>query len=508
VRRLATVVVAALAVAAPAVAAPRVEVVLVPKLDLSRYAVQGAVGLLVPGSGSTVTGAGALAALERGRVRSSLLGGRPHGQVLVRPSRRAGDVTFYVSLPGPGRHANVRRYPVAVVGRGYRGLLTSSNTRIDGLLSVADIAPSIVALRDGRTPAIRSRSSADAVGRLHALDRRLARAHDSRSAANVVLVVLVAGFSALALLLRSALLARAALLAAPTVLLVALALSATDVSRPGPAVTALAALSLVLSLGAASICGERRAFAAALLLVFPLELIVLWAWPEVGSLAVIGPHPDGGGRFYGVTNQVETLLLVPALLPAALLDRRCLAPVALLAVLVVGAAATGADGAGGIVLVAGFLTLGVRIAGLRLTVPRLAAIAAGAVAAAVGFVGLDAALGGSSHVTRAVRGGPVHLVGLFLHRLHVSAAGVVASVGAGTLFAVGLAVLVVLATRRPRPAPLDALLVALGVSLLVNDTPTDVVFYGAFAGLALWIWARIGDVEAGLRPAGEPGGPS
>ena len=47
-------------------------------------------------------------------------------------------------------------------------------------------------------------------------------------------------------------------------------------------------------------------------------LVVLVRWPEVNALAAIGPHPDGGGRFYGVTNEVETLLLAPSLAAAAL----------------------------------------------------------------------------------------------------------------------------------------------------------------------------------------------
>ena len=34
-----------------------------------------------------------------------------------------------------------------------------------------------------------------------------------------------------------------------------------------------------------------------------LYLIVLAAWPEVNALAIVGPHPDGGGRFYGITNR-------------------------------------------------------------------------------------------------------------------------------------------------------------------------------------------------------------
>src|SRR3954462_12946403 len=51
--------------------------------------------------------------------------------------------------------------------------------------------------------------------------------------------------------------------------------------------------------------------------------------PTWNALAVIGPHPDGGGRFYGVTNQVETLLLAPALVLGALAGTRLLPAFAL-----------------------------------------------------------------------------------------------------------------------------------------------------------------------------------
>ena len=58
------------------------------------------------------------------------------------------------------------------------------------------------------------------------------------------------------------------------------------------------------------------------------------------------------------------------------------------------------------------------------------------------------------------------------------------------LFALGIAGLVVLALQRPRSALLDAYLVALAVSLLVNDTPVDVAGYGGLAALGLWLFAR------------------
>ena len=57
----------------------------------------------------------------------------------------------------------------------------------------------------------------------------------------------------------------------------------------------------------------------------------LWQWPEVNSFAAIGPHPYGGGRFYGLTNQTATLLLPPMLVAGALAGIPGLAGLALTA---------------------------------------------------------------------------------------------------------------------------------------------------------------------------------
>ena len=56
------------------------------------------------------------------------------------------------------------------------------------------------------------------------------------------------------------------------------------------------------------------------------------------------------------------------------------------------------------------------------------------------------------------------------------------------LFAVSVAGLLWLALRKPRLPVLDALLAALAVSLLVNDTPTDIAGLGALSALVLWAW--------------------
>ena len=79
---------------------------------------------------------------------------RQDREPLIEIAARARPLTIYVALPPPGRHHNVTRYPVAVVGGGYRGILDSPSTRLPGLVSIADIAPTAVALEQGTKPVL------------------------------------------------------------------------------------------------------------------------------------------------------------------------------------------------------------------------------------------------------------------------------------------------------------------------------------------------------------------
>ena len=169
----------------------------------------GALGLLVPGHGVTVTRAGALAELAQQRP--------PAG------------TEVYVALPPPGRSHNVRRYPIAVVGPGFAGLLTSSATRIPGLRLDQRPRPPLVAAR----LATRARPCAR-------LDRRLAQAHDARNGAILVVMFSALVLAGLALLLRSAWLARAGVLSIPAALSAALLIAALGGARPAYTLTALA----------------------------------------------------------------------------------------------------------------------------------------------------------------------------------------------------------------------------------------------------------------------------
>ncbi|HVM69651.1 MAG TPA: hypothetical protein VM204_07440, partial [Gaiellaceae bacterium] len=144
--RLVALAVSLLGITAGAAQATGLPVVVVPGLtlaDLPRLEERGAVGLLVPGAGPETNRAVALASLERGAVRNSLRGGAPGGPRLVeaRTGPLAAAPGIYLGLPEGGAQPNDRRYPVVVVGEGWSGVLASSTTRIDGLVSVADLAP-------------------------------------------------------------------------------------------------------------------------------------------------------------------------------------------------------------------------------------------------------------------------------------------------------------------------------------------------------------------------------
>ena len=442
----------------------------------------GAAGLYVPGAGGTVSRAVAIAALRRGAVPSDL--GRAHGKILV-------DLAFgvpvqplhpavYVSLPPPGEHSNTKRYDVLIVGAGYRGILTSDSTRIRGIVSIADLAPTAVALQEGRSAPIRAEPDRDAPEDLRRLDTRLARVHHDRGWAFATVVLTIIALTLFA--------PRAAAVGGAAAFTASLLLSWAGATRFGLVIPALAAMTIALAVAGSFrrsiVPGVVAAFLGALTIVLAVD-------PELNSLAVLGARPDGGGRFYGIGNQVETLLLPPVLVAAAIGGLRWLVPLAGLALVAIGWSKTGADGGGVLVFATALGVLALRLRGLAITPRRLALVAVAVLVVALAFVGLDAALGGSSHVTRAVGSGPDSLVGGLGHRLHLSWAAVTDRWFHGVIFLSCLAALVLMGTIRPRRATVDALLAGVAVSLLVNDTPVDVIGLGALGCWALLRWESV-----------------
>ena len=370
------------------------------------------------------------------------------------------------------------------MGGGFHGILDSPSTRLPGLVSIADVAPTAVDLEQGRKPVLGFRRGNAAS--LRELDVKLTRAHDSRGAATAGLAALLVCLTAAALATRSRRVGRTALLAAPGAISIALLLSAAGVRSP-------LAVGLAVAVGgaaAAFAAGRREAlFAPAVALFLTGFLVVLAVFPETNALAAIGPHPDGGVRFFGVTNQVETLLLAPVLAAAAT-SRRWLAIAGLLALVTLGWSRAGADGGGVVVLLAGLAALSVQEGLRRLSVARVALAGAAVAGLALLLVAVDAVLGGSSHVTTAVGDGPSGLADDLGRRLDVTWAGATASWHAALLCVLGLAALAAIAVRGARHRATTAFLVALAVSLVVNDSPVDELAWGALGGAALLAWER------------------
>jgi mono/diheme cytochrome c family protein len=260
---------------------------------------------------------------------------------------------------------------------------------------------------------------------------------------------------------------------APRVLLLALAANLWLAGWWAVALVGLAALLLPIGPACAAVL-------AAYLLALGLD-------PESVALSPFGPSQ--AGRFYGVSNLLETMLLVPAILGAARLGRAGVALGALALVTVAGSR-FGADGGGLLVLLAAYATLLLRTTGARLGTARLVLAGAGVVVLGALLVGGDAALGGSSHVTHAVGAGPGTVFGDVADRLEISVRRTFQGIGPAFAALASLAVLVYVATRRPRGSLTDALLVGLLVSLLVNDTPGDVLGMGAVGAFVLWRYER------------------
>lgn len=476
--------------------ATRFQVVVIPGLsvqELAQLERLGAVGLLVPGAGPETSAALAHAALVRGEVRNSLRDGTPEGPPLISIETSAefrasatDSPAIVLALPEGGEQPNDRRYPIAVIGDGFHGLLVSDSTRIPGLVSIADVAPTVLGHDDGLT----SQAAEEPAQQLLDLDRRIDENNDARLPATLLAAALIA--------ILAFVWPRAALLGFGTGLAANLVLGVAGVSRPW---VVLFVVGVAIAVGApllAAVLRSRLAVGIALATVLAAFLVVLGVDGPSVALSPFGPTQNA--RFYGISNLLETLFLVPAFAGAALLARRFgpagFGVVALIAFVLVAGSRFGADGGGAIVLAAGFAVLAVLLANAR---PRAFALAA---AAALGLVvllvALDAATGGSSHVTRALEGGPGSLVSDLADRIALSGARLAANPLVAVIVSLGVAAIAFLAVRTLRSdvpvsdcaVPL-ALAAAVAVSLVVNDSPNDVVLGGLVGYLA---------VERGMLP--------
>jgi hypothetical protein len=479
-----------------AAAAQRFAVVVVPGLeldDLEPLSRRGAIGLLVPAAGPRTSEEAAAAALERGRVRNSLRGGLAEGPALITFERRerppVAGPAIVLGLPRGGDQPNDRRYPIAVLGADYGGLLQSSSTRIPGIVSIIDVAPTALGMQDG----LESRPADDAVPRLRELDARIDENNSTRALVSLVVwlsICVVAVFSP-----------RAAVLAFATALTASLALGVAGISTRW-AVVAVLALA-VLCLAPLLAFAARSPEAVAVVCVAAIAGY-LAAFAVDGRWIALSPlGPTQNARFYGLSNLLETFLLVPAFVGAAVLARRrsgLFAAVAVLALVTVAGSRFGADGGGAVVLAAGYAALSALLARSR-RLALLATAVAGAIGVALVFL-LDELTGASSHVTQTIRGGPDDLAEAFWDRISLSWARATDRVSTALIISIAVVALILLVVRllgsgttaRRAALPL-AVVVAVATSLVVNDSPVDVAVTGLVAYLAVEAYTLL-DVSA------------
>jgi hypothetical protein len=445
--------------------------------DLPQLATEGAVGLMVPNAGPRTSQAAAFAGMVRGILYNTRL---PHPRdVVLIHVKHATEIpqhgpAIVVGLPPATSAPNDRRYPIAVIGHGYHGLLTSSLTRVPGLVSIADVARTAL----GTPHSLGTRRDGGPVASSYRLEGQIEVARSTSMPGSVLvlsLLVLIALFYPRG---------------APTALGAAIGVNLVMGWFPaGDAAPRVILLGLFTIAGAA--LGPRffrkpTHLGLALVALLAAYAVSMLIRPETLSLAPIGPELTA--RFFGVSNLLETWLLMPALLAAALLGRRPLAFVAIggLALATIAENALGSDGGGAIVVGVAFAILAVGLLGARMlfTVPAVAV--AGVVVFAL--VNLDAAASGPDHLRGALQGGFTGFMNVAANRVPLAYARAVEQwwllIPLTAVVIVGLGAARYARTRQER-AVAAALLGGLAASLLVNDSPGPVVLAGLAAVLAI-----------------------
>lgn len=283
--------------------------------QLRLFARHGAIGLLVPGTGPTTNRRQALAQLVRGVREDSYLGGVPKGPPLLSANQATGTPsrarTIIVTLPPKSEYpvANDKRYYVVVLGGGFHGLLVSNTTRIPGLVSIVDIAPTALGHQRGSLTSV---AVPHAIATLKRLNAQI-HANNRLKLAALIVIACWAVFFALFF-------PRAALTIVPAALLTNIALGATHVTNEVAIMTALVVGSVGGGLLLARLARSDERLLLLILGVVATYMYFLATRPEWVAVTPLGPTQNS--RFWGIGNQLETLLLAPLLTGAAICARR------------------------------------------------------------------------------------------------------------------------------------------------------------------------------------------
>lgn len=490
---LAVVLAAVVALAAPgsasarlAPAPERLHVVIVDRISDATWAElarRGAVGLLRPSYGPTTNRRRALAELVRGAEVNARLGGVPAGKPLINTNKASVypdcHLCIVVQLPPRGRPtANDRLYRIAVIGNGFRGLLTSPTTHIPGLVSVVDIAPTDLPGHQTTTLSWTPTRNADAsLARLSKLDQAIGANNRLKFPALFILAGLLLILALLGL--------RAALTAVPAALLVNLALGMSQVSNEVLLCAALSAGTALLAFALARYCRSDSALLALYGGVVALYAYVMVTRPEWQAVNPFGPTQNS--RFWGIGNQIETLLLAPLLAGAFLARRRFgivgFALFGVFGLVVMTDNRLGSDGGGAIALGVALAVLGARL--FKLGVKGFVGLLASAALAVLWIVSQGLAQPGPNHLRSAFADHGAGLLSSLESRVPLS---YVPALHAWQLVAPLLFVLAAafaLAWRFARQQSTRDILLAFGVAIVTSLLINDSAAYELTAGIAV-----------------------
>jgi hypothetical protein len=484
---LAIIAAAAVALAAPGPAAARLSptgasfrVVVLDRISDATFellAERGAVGLLRPSYGPTTNRRRALAELVRGAEMNARLGGVPKGKPLL----AAGKASIYpncdmcIVLQSPPRGpptANDRLYRIAVIGQGFHGLLTSPTTRVPGLVSIVDVAPTALNhLHDGLSWVPAKASVAD-LGRLDAQihgEDRLKYAGVFIAAALVILFALL-GWSA----------ARTAI---PAALLANLVLGALQVTNEVAIVAVFTAATVVGALWLARVCSDGLALLGLIVTVLLAYTLLFAIRPGWAAITPLGP--DQNLRFWGIGDQIATLLLAPLLMGAVIARQQLgwlgFAAFSLLGLWVMTDNRLGANGGGAIGLGLALALLGARLYRRGLLAIVVAAAAAAAIVLAIVRHGL--ASPGPNHLRSAFGHGVGGLLKVAANRVPLVYTPAVHDWPLTLPLALLLIASGVLAFRVTRARAARDLLLALTAGLIASLLANDATGFMLAAGI-------------------------
>jgi len=465
--------------------------------QLRDFARHGAVGLLVPGTGPTTNRRQALAQLVRGVRADSYLGGVPDGPPLLSASAATGTPsharTIVVTLPPKGEPiSNDKRYYVAVLGGGFHGLLVSKTTKIPGLVSVVDIAPTALGHLRG---SLASTPSKHAIGTLRLLNAQIHANNRLKLAALIVLGCWALFFAFF--------IPRAALTIVPAALVTNVLLEVGHATNEVVIMTGVVLGSTVGGLVLARLCRSDWALLGLFLFVLLGYGWLLARHPEWVAITPFGPTQNS--RFWGIGNQLETLLLAPIVAGAVIAGRRFgvlgFGLFGALGLVLMTDNRLGSDGGGAIVLGVALAFLGARTFKLG---PRGFALLLGAAAVVVLKVvssNLDSA--GPNHLRSAFDSGLSGVWAVARNRVPLSYLPALHNwtvvLPLALWFAATFALAVYVARRRPTRDLVLTIGLATLTSLVVNDSAMYVVTGGVGVLGSIVRFAPAPAVPFGLR---------